>query len=186
MDCLDPPAPEWHPPRHPPWGPGNSDGDTPKGFRLHFSPEPQFSDKQVLTQSCLSLTPPCPLQSCCSQPVGALLLAPFPGLACCPHHEGQHVPSAGKAGHLRKKPDPLQECLYFHLCLYFWCRRSQTRWSWGVPYNSAYSGILWLYFINSSLELGAHPGSCVSTVGQHYSIPVTVKPAEKITVCYCT
>lgn len=36
-------------------------GDTPKGFRLHLSPGPGFSDKQVLTQSCLSLTCPCPL-----------------------------------------------------------------------------------------------------------------------------
>ncbi|XP_049674103.1 uncharacterized protein LOC126046136 [Accipiter gentilis] len=43
-----------------------------------------------------------------------------------------------------------------------------------------------LCYINTSLGSGAHPGSWVNTPGQHYSIPVTLKPGEKLTICYCT
>lgn len=43
-----------------------------------------------------------------------------------------------------------------------------------------------LHYINTSAGSGAHPGSCVNTPGQYYSIPVILKPAEKITIRYCT
>lgn len=43
----------------------------------------------------------------------------------------------------------------------------------------------WLHYINTSPGSGAHPDSFVNTPGQHYPIPVMLKPGEKITICYC-
>lgn len=75
--CLAAPDPKGHPLSHQPWRSSSSGGDTPKGFRLCLSPRPGFSDKQVLTQSCLSLTcllRPCLCQLCCSWLVGLCYL----------------------------------------------------------------------------------------------------------------
>jgi len=43
-----------------------------------------------------------------------------------------------------------------------------------------------LRYINTSPGSEAHPGLCITTPGQRYPIPVTLKPGEKITICYCT
>lgn len=141
MDCLDPPAPERHRPRHLPWWPGNNDGDTQKAPGCIFHQGLGFLISRCSGKAASPWHVPAHSSPAAHSQWG-LLLAPFCGLACCPCQEGQHVPSAGGTGHLWNKPDPLQEYLYFHLHLYFWSRRIHTPWSWGVPSNSAHSVIL--------------------------------------------
>lgn len=249
------------PASHQSWWPGSSDGDTPNGFGLCLSPGPGFSDKQVLTQSCVSL--PCllclcPCQPCCSRSVGLcclhlLLVQPvlpagmantFPqwgklatsetNLTRCrniclftciytsgpsdlqaPSHESSqqmlehvvsqeghflHWLSSGK-GNLQGRTSSLsfeshqeqeratsvcsETCLESELGQHAASlgAKQDAREQKETKYQTFSRR---LCYINTSLWSGAHPGSWVNTPGQHYSIPVTLKPGEKLTICYCT
>lgn len=75
----------------------------------------------------------------------------------CPENKsGQHAASPGARGDTREQRETKHQTLSKRLC-----------------------------YIDTSSGSGAHPGSCVNTPGQHYSIPVTLKRGEKITICYC-
>lgn len=76
----------------------------------------------------------------------------------CPENKlGQHAASLGTKGDTREQKETKHQTSSRQLC-----------------------------YINTCLGSGALPGSCVNTPRQHYPIPVTLKPGEKITIWYCT